>query len=211
MSVDTTELTPRMKQLRARKHLEQAPTLIGHILTLVMPAGGSGGDKVSGTRDPQMPLNAQALEDANDLYAQLVNFAVSHARALGVNPPGSTLGWSRRDQDCDGLPSWATAGDAAALTNDVTQWLIAGGDRIAKLKAAGNYFDDVRNLITPLYGRYPQAERVPAFASRECLVCGRRTVIVNFADDSDSVSVACAFCGWAVPDAGIERYIEEAK
>ncbi|MEX1078898.1 MAG: hypothetical protein WED09_07305 [Homoserinimonas sp.] len=200
-----------MKQLRTRKHLEQAPDLVAHMLTLVTPGGGGGGDKVSGTRDISLPLNARALEDANSVYAQLVNWSISHARALGVKPPSIALGWARRDRDCDGFPSWATIGDAAALTHDIADWLIIGADRIAALTVADDYYEDIRTIITPLYGRYPQAPRRPSFASRECAVCGRKTVIVNFDDESDDVAVACTFCGWDVPDAGIHRYIEEGS
>lgn len=203
------ELTARMKQLRTKRHLQAAPDMVAHILTLVTSTGGGGGDKVSGGSDPQrLPLNASALEDANGLYAKLIKWAIGHSIALNLVPPAITLGWLRKETSPDGFPSWATRTDAYELLKSVTDWLIAAEHHIASRSIAVVYYDDVQEIIGPLYGRYPIAPPRPRFASRECLVCGKHTVIVNFGDDGE-VSVACTYCGHPVPASAHESYLEE--
>lgn len=206
--MESIDLTARMKQLRTRKHLEQAPDLVAHMLTLVVPGGGGGGDKVSGTRDVGLPLNAQALEDANNLYAQLVNWAISHARALGVKPPSIALAWARKDADCDGFPSWATIGDAAQLTYDITDWLVMGADKITGTTSANLYFDDIQTMVSPLYGRYRWSQTRRVTSAETCPVCDKQTVIVDF--DSDPVSVACTYCGHPIQPERYAKYLAVA-
>lgn len=202
------QLIAKLKQLRTKRHLQAAPDMVAHILTLVKPGiGGQGGDKVSGTRETPLPLNAQALEDANNLYAQLVNWAISHARALGVLPPSVALGWHRRDEDCDGFPSWAKISDAAALTNDIADWLVMGADKIEDLPAAGDYHEDIQTIFGPMLGRYQRAPRRRTTSAETCDVCGRVTVVVNFTDDGTDATVACTYCGHVIPPTAYERYL----
>lgn len=117
----------------------------------------------------------------------------------------------RHDRDCDGFPSWVEPDDAATLVQAVTDWLAARTPRILN-SGLGSYFvTDVREIVTPLLGRYSDAPRRPAQASRECPVCGHRTVIVNFEDEGDGVMVGCTFCGHAVPDAVVARFLPEVE
>lgn len=211
----------KLKRLRARRLLEDAPDMVAHVLAQVPRAGGVPGPHVSGGEKAPLPLNARALEDANSLYSQLANWAINHARALHVMPPASVLGWWRLDENCDGFPSWATRGDSAALLRAVTDWLVAADARIAGLSMAEEFWDDVREIMGPLYARYPRTVPRPRFASRSCPLCDRKTIIVDF-DDRDTlgypedlgyslavVTVACTYCGHVIPTAGIEKYLEE--
>lgn len=205
----TDPLTTRMLQTRARTHLLQAPGMAAHILTLVIPPKGKEpGERVSGTRELPLPLNAKALEDANGLYAELVNWATYWARTLGAPPPASVLAWYRKDQDCDGFASWVTIPDARELVRDVTRWLVAAADRISEHDSADMYFDSIKELMAPLFGRYPMAPRLKATSTQTCPVCDRRTIIVNF-DAEPHVMVACTYCGHDIPPAAYHRYVIE--
>lgn len=215
----TPELTLKMKQLRARNYLKQTPDLVAYILMNVRPSiGGGQGMRVDGGEKHPMPLNARALEDANNTYSQLVNWSISHARSLHASPPVSVLGWWSRDEDCDGLPSWTNDNplSAALLVRSVTDWLQQYSGQIDGLPVAEMYFDDVRSIIAPLFGRYPRAPRTPIFAARDCPVCGRHTVIVDFDalwydaetdHDESIVMVACTVCGHVVPTRGVEKFL----
>lgn len=216
------ELSLRMRQARAKSHLYQAPQLVTHILSLVVPTiGNAPGPRVSGSRDTPLPLNARAMEDANDLYGQLVNWSTLYARKLRIAPPASVLAWARTDRDCEGFPSWSTTADSIELLRDVTRWLIAVGDRIAKLPAATDYFDSVKDLVSPLISRYPTAPRAIRYATRPCPVCTKRTIIVDFDARTPlgyedglnyevvTTVVACTHCGHVVPSKAVPRYVEE--
>lgn len=201
------QLMVRMLQARSRAHLLQAPGMAAHVLSMVVPPKTKeAGERVSGSRELPLPLNAKALEDANDLYGQLVNWSTYWARVLGAPPPASVLVWFRKDEDCDGFPSWVTVADSRELVRDVTRWLVAAGDRIGEDSGAGMYFDSIKDLMAPLFGRYPMAPRMRATSAMTCPVCDRRTVIVNF-DAEPVVMVACTFCGHEVPPAAFEKYV----
>lgn len=213
----TPELTLKMKQLRARNYLKQTPDLVAYILMQVRPSlGGGQGVRVDGGEKHPIPINARALEDANNTYAQLVNYTISHARALHVPAPASVLGWYAVDENCDGLPSWADEVTAAQLVKAVTDWLQQYTSRIAELQWADLYFDDVRTIIAPLFGRYPRAPRKPIFAARDCSHCGKHSVIVDFDDrryveeidyEETIVTVACTVCGYVVPAGIVEEFL----
>lgn len=205
----TSLLTSRYKQMRTRILLKQADSLVQQLLADVIPGGGAQGSRVSGSKEIPLPLNAQALEDANGLYAQLANWAVSHARALNVTPPASVLGWFRLDRDCDGFPSWATSEDAAALVSAIVNWLGIWDAAIAELPSAGVYWDDIQELIEPTAKRYKAQIRVDVVAAEDCPVCTKkRTVIVNEDPDTGEIMVACTFCGYVVPHAFRQKYLE---
>lgn len=204
----TDQLTARFKQMRTELLLKQAPILVTHLLADVVPGGGAQGSRVSGSKDIPLPLNAQALEDANSLYAQLANWAIGHARALGQTPPASVLGWYRLDQDCDGFPSWATLEDAAALVKAVADWLSWWEYPIAALPSASTYWDDIQELIEPTAKRYKAHIRTDVVAAEDCPICAKaRTVIVNEDPDTSEVVVACTFCGYVVPHEFRKKYV----
>lgn len=212
----------RLKRLRARRLLAEAPDLVAHILAQVAPSGsGELGMRVSGGEKAPLPLNTRALEDANSLYAQLVNWTVNHSRVLGIMAPASVLGWLTLDRDCDGFPSWAGEVESAALVRAVTDWLTTAEHRIENLRVAETYWDDVIGIIRPLLGRYRREPRKPPFASRSCPVCDRRTVIVDldgwdtlgYPEELDYgrtvITAACTWCGQVIPSAAAVKYLEE--
>jgi hypothetical protein len=206
------ELTPRMKQARTKHYLSQAPVLTEHMLGLIArgPGASGMGERVQGGGDKHpIPLNANAFDDATLLYSELANWTTDLARHLDTWPPMHVLGLYVNDKNCKGFPSWATPAIAAELVRDLTMWLDAWAPHIAELAIADTYYKYMRKLITPLLGRYSDAPRRPTVAARDCSVCGKHTVIVNFDDDSGLPTIACTYCGHVVPTAGHERYVEE--
>lgn len=212
VSKPDADVCPRcVAQMRARKLLGEAPDLVAHILAQVAPSiGGGQGQRVDGGDKASLPLNVNALEDANNVYAQLANWSLSHARLLRKVAPASILGLAITDTDCYGFPSWAHDGEtSAALVASVVDWLLAYDVAIGRTSVAERYWADVKDIVSPLFGRYPRAPRREVFASRSCLVCGRRTVIVNLPDDDEPLSVACTFCGHVVPSGHAAEYLDK--
>ena len=204
----SNQLSSRYKQMRTHTLLDQAPALAVQLLADIAPGGSAQGSRVSGSKEIPLPLNARALEDANGIYAQLANWAISHARALGATPPASVLGWFRLDRDCDGFPSWATLEDAAALVKAIADWLVHWEISIAKLPSAATYWDDVKDIVDPIAKRYEAQIRTDVVAAEDCPICAkRRTVIVNEDPDTAEIVVACTFCGYVVPHAFRKKYL----
>lgn len=202
-------LRVRYAQLKTRTLLEQTPDLIVHVLAQVVPGGGAQGARVSGSKEIPLPLNAVALEDANGLYVGLIKWAIGHSRALKVQPPAIALGWSRKEQNPDGLPSWATSEDAHGLMHSIVDWLNAYEDQIAQLTIASVYWDSVKEIVEPILKRYPTAPPKRIFASRDCQLCGKsRTMIVDHNEQTDEVTVACTYCGYVVPHQHRAKYLE---
>lgn len=198
----------RVQALRTRHLLGVAPDLASHIASLIPRSGGGAwGVRVSGSKELPLPLNAVALEDVNGMYAQLVNWSTSISRSMGVRPPVSVLGWMRKDANCDGLPSWAQPDDVALLVGDVSRWLSGRCAQLAHYPLSGVFFEDVREIVGPLLGRYPLAPRPRTRAARDCPVCDeRRTVMVQF-EEGDVVRVVCTHCGHEIPEAVVGRFL----
>lgn len=207
---DDEQLVLRYKSRRAVRLLGEAPNIAVQALAQVAPAGGAGGQRVDGGDKAQLPLNASALEDANGLYSALCKWTLGHALKLGAALPPTLLGFARVEQPPSGFPSWARQDDVYQLMFAVAEWLRAYDPWIAKLTVAPIYWDDIKDQVEPLRLRYRPEVKVDVFASRDCPVCGRRrTVIVNFDDESDAVTAACTFCGHVVPHQFTAKYLEQ--
>jgi hypothetical protein len=68
-----------------RKALESAADLTEHVVSMITVAT-RGDDEVSGTKEPPLPFNTTAFNDANNLYATLVYFARLWADRLTCRP-----------------------------------------------------------------------------------------------------------------------------
>lgn len=198
----------RYRQLRTRALLTAAPDLVLHVLMQVVPGGGAKGAPVSGTKEVPLPLNVQALEDANGIYVGLMKKTMGFATRFQVQPPAIALGYLRAEVPPTGFPSWAQPTDAHAMVHSLVDWLIAYEDAIAEIPWADQYWDDVHELINPVLKRWPVERRRPFSASRPCPLCGRHTMIVDHDEESDDVTVACTYCGHVVPHAYRLQYLE---
>jgi hypothetical protein len=200
---------------RARNNLHQAPQLLAHIRGQVVPAMESArGPRVSGTKDAPIPLRADPLHDADDLYAQIVNWVVSFARETGTRPPAAAVAFLRQQADAVRLPSWARDGASAyTLAEDLVRWYEQHELTIVTALhplTVRSWCDDIGAIIGAYRSRYPQAEKRPRqAAARECPVCGEHTVRAEFY--AAGVQVECSHCGHVVPEAEHDRFVDWAE
>lgn len=204
----TSLLQTRYRQMRTRALLGAAPALVLHVLMQVAPGGGSQGAPVSGTKEVPLPLNVQALEDANAVYAGLMKWTIGHSRALRVQPPAIALGYARAEEPPRGFPSWAQPTDAHAMVHSLVDWLVAYEDAIATRADVAVYWDDVHDIVDPVLKRWPVVRRRPFTSSRPCPLCQKQTLIVGHDEETDVVSVACTYCGHVVPHEHRLKYLE---
>jgi hypothetical protein len=209
--MDENDLVLRFKSRRALRLLGEAPEIAVAAVKQIRPSGGQG-VRVDGGDKAQLPLNAGALDDANEIYKRLAKWVLGHAHTLGVPLPPTLLGFARLEQEPTGFPSWAREDDVYQLMLAVSEWLRAYDWAIWQLTVAPIYWDDVKTIVEPLRLRYRPEVKVDVFASRDCPVCGRRrTVIVNLDEESEAVVASCTFCGFVVPHEFTQKYLEKEK
>lgn len=200
---------------RARHNLQQAPQLLAHIRSQVVPSMESArGPRVSGSREAPIPLRPDPVDDADDLYAQLVNWIVSFARQTGVRPPASAVAFLNLDADAVRLPSWARdQASAYTLADDLVRWYEQHETTIvSKLPplTVKAWCEDIGTIVGAFRSRYPQADRKPRQAkARECPTCGEHAMHAEFY--AAGVQVECAHCGEIIPEDQHDQYVDWAE
>lgn len=212
-------------EAKVKGYLRDAPGLAAHMHTLVVGNRAARLDKPrvdGGGEQSPLPLNPDAFDDLNTLYADLVNWATMWARIIEAAPPASVLRQYRTDEDCKGLPLWATPADTRVLVRDVTRWLLTGFDLIMQERSASDYLNVLSEEFRELFGKYPTRIKKRKLAA-ECPSCGRRTVTVE--RDAAMIDpgtgkiitvpalVACTTCfdRFDVDPVTLEQYLSEVQ
>jgi hypothetical protein len=99
-------------------HLDELPELERALL----PGAGAGGEKVSGTAVPGLPLNPAAVEARNNIRAILASWCDLVAERRGTAPTGRTVG-------------------------ELAGYLAAAVDWLAAYPAAGDTADEVADFV----------------------------------------------------------------
>lgn len=200
---------------RARHMLHQAPQLLAHIRSQVVPSMESArSPRVSGTKDAPIPLRADPVNDADDLYAQVVNWVVSFARQTGTRPPAAATAFLKVQADAERLPSWARDGASAyTLMEDLVRWYEQHELTIVTALpplTVRAWCDDIGTIIGAYRSRYPQADRPQRRAApRECPVCGEQAVRAEYY--AAGVQVECGHCGHVIPEAEHDKFVDWAE
>jgi len=192
--------TERYEQL-----LDQVPMLLEHLRTMANPLkAGSLGERVTGGGgEAPAPVRLDPVDDADDLWAGLIEYTLDVAHRLHEPAPaaaGDT--WTARGS-VQGLPAHLDADGAYRAAWEVVGWLIDRAPRIHPL-ALTDSEQHLFGLVRKLVARYvtPPIER-PSHR-RECSVCGERAVVVSWVID-DTGEARCAVCGAVYsPDQEVE-------
>lgn len=210
-----------LRDMRSRKALGAAPGIIMHIRSLIDGATGHTERGVE-LAEASTPLITQWVDDADDLYAQLLSWVSYWVDELHDQPPAAApVAW-RNFQDSHrsagfadapqiGFRPGTTPDGAQILTRLQSMWLLTRADRIAAHSAAGVYQDDVARIVFALKGRYPTAPRPERSVSpRPCPACGEFAVSAEWiGEDVRDVLVKCENCGYEIPTVGskVERWL----
>lgn len=164
---------------RFEAHLDQVPVLVeflrGHRVPL--KAGAMDERVTGGGGDAPVPFRLDPVDDADDLYAALVEYAGEVAERLETALPitGSDV-WGTY-QGSQGVPAHLGPAGARRVTFQMVEWLTHRAVRIRALELADSE-DHLFTLIRKLGARYmvPPIDR-PA-RRRVCTVCGEQAVVV---------------------------------
>lgn len=195
---------------RIRFRLEEAPQIMRVLRASVvrLRAVDTSDVRVDSSPDSPIPFDDAALEAADELFATLCNWAISHAQAMGA--VGGLPAWlsplAKIEKDARHLPAILSPQTAAQRVADVVEWLREWGDAIAwtiqpaSLKA---YHDDVVDLVRRMRGKAGLSEPRVKVPRRLCEVCGEERVEASVPDVGPEV-VRCTSCHAVVYVAGIE-------
>lgn len=182
-------------------HMSQVPVILGHLRDSMIPLQATQYDntRITGSRDPQLPFRLEPMEDADQLWAELIWYAREIAANLtGPTPHALTGAWTNQHGYLIIRPSsdWYAVGEQA---HTVTAWLTYHQDDIARVRRA-----DTHAMETALFqhiGRLLAKYRVtPARLRTEavrCDLCGATAVraewAMNRAGHIDQ-TVQCTVC-----------------
>ena len=167
--------------VRIGARLAEAPGIVRELRANVagLRAVDTTNPRVSGTREAPLPFDDGALEAADELFATVATWAVSHAATM--RSAGSLPAWlgglAAADVDPRRLPTVSTPQSASQHVSEVVDWLTLWGETIAHTIPAPSlkaYHDDIVDLIRRTRGRAGLSERPPRIRKSGylCGVCG---------------------------------------
>ena len=199
-------------QHRAVRALNDAPTLIGYVRSLIVPGGGmSDGMPRRVSKEPPAPLRVEPTDDADEFYAQLVDWVTFWGGVLERPVPASARAARvLADGEVQGFRGHTTSEGASMLVKILAVQLKVWGPEISAHSSARVFYADVVAMVNVLRGRYPTSPRGERPVSpRPCPLCGVAAVgAVWGSENVRDVLVVCANCGHQVEVKGFGRILE---
>lgn len=179
-----------------RSALDRAPEVVEHIASLIQQKGGSGDDRVDGTREAPLPFNTQAFADANEIYSRLVYWSTHWAKRIGVRPPSPTARAWRNSQRVVGLPNNIRPSDARYAAGVMAKWLTIYLDEILEQLPVDdvNYFRDELREVYQADARWPRIPR-PYYSKLPCPDDGGRIAVYPPTHAGEDSTYKCEKCG----------------
>lgn len=180
---------------RFEAHLDQVPLLVeflrGHMVPL--KAGALDERVTGGGGEAPVPFRVDPVDDADDLWAALIEYTGEVAERLGVPLPHSGNDIWRPNGAVQGIPAHLGPAGARRAAFTVIGWLIDRAPRIRPLQL-GDSEGHLFGLIRKFGARYmvPPVDR-PA-RRRICTVCGEQQVVVDWILGGTGEAV-CRTCG----------------
>lgn len=202
---DLADATERRWVQRFEAHLDQVPVLIeflrGHRVPL---QAGSLNERVTGGGgEAPVPFRVDPVDDADDLWAALIEYTGEIASRLEQALPvtGSDV-WATF-RGTQGIPAHLGPAGARRASFTIVAWLIDHAPRIHPLELTDSE-DHLFTLIRKLSARYvvPSVDR-PAHR-RVCTVCGEQAVVVAWLLGGTG-EAECTTCGATYSPEGNEN------
>lgn len=204
LNTETPEQTEaRIRSTGAQKALTLAPSVIGHVRGLILER--SSGEAGIDVKVERTPLPTQKVDDADEAFAQLVDWVAYWAGEFKEPLPSTSRVWRARE-DHIGFVAGTTEEGAGMLVRLQSLWLLARHDRIAAHDSAAVYFDDVRSIVFSLRAKYPTSPRPPRLVHpRPCPTCGEAAVHAEWrSGDLLDVEIKCEVCQATIEPTRVE-------
>jgi len=218
------EAEARLRALRTRKALGQAPELAQHLRAKLHLTDGRTEPGIE-FRVMATPLLTTIADDADELYVRLIDWRTHFARWITFEPAAApkalrnfgdshqSLGYA--DAPVLGFEAGTTPTMAATLIRRQSGWLLDHDTQINLLPDAAEYQADITNLIWGLRARHaltPAKER--EVSPRVCEVCSEAAVVAVWSGArATDVEIYCEHCGTVMPTPRpslVEKWISTA-
>jgi hypothetical protein len=198
VTVDPTVLLS-LAAARARHRLGEVPGLVAYVRTLITPAGAQRSDGVPrpASKEAPAPLRVDALDEADNLYAQLLNTVEEMSERLNVSPPVTAVyAWSN-SREVQGFRAGVTPEGAGVLVRNLTTWILLHFDKVARHPLAGHWYEDLTTMVEDLAKQFPRASRgAQLVLPRPCWLCGGETMGVEWRSaELRDFTLVCSYCG----------------
>lgn len=182
--------------------LDEAPRIVFELRASLVPIGaGRLEGRVSGSHEVPLPFRDDALDAADEMFSILVNWCLSHAHTMGVKVTGSILRLQDAEKDARGLPANLSPQGAAQRVTEVVGWLKKWAGSIAYLPVAGEYHDDIKELVGRMRSKAGLSEPRRRLVDPQgwvCRVCGEAEGTVEVPDVGPMVA-RCRGCRSVFP------------
>lgn len=186
------EAAARVLAWRAQRALGDAPELMAHMRELIPTPERGEFD-----RHMWAPMRLTPTDEADQFYANIINWVLTWAEYLTTTPPSSsTVAWAN-DREVQGFRANTTPQGALVLTRLQTNWLIHHFEEIQQHEHGLRFCRDLVDEITALRGRYPVAPRRPRPVSLRPCPYGHLAVGADWMGyELTYVEIRCEHCGW---------------
>lgn len=178
-------------------NLDEAADVAARARLAVAPGiGAGGGEKVSGTKDPGMPLNIVAMDACDQLVAMLGDWLTYWAREISVRPPAALVGALHSDRNVEGVRVAATPEAVADGLREWAEWIKAQMHQIQARPAVVAFHDELSVLVGKIGRQFPRdsERKVGQQKPRYCPVCEMQRVWVTWSGPEPVVQ--CGSCLW---------------
>ena len=161
-------------------------------------ASTGGGEKVSGSKDPGLPLNAAAMDTCDLLVSVMAEWVAYWARTLHAVPPAALAAAVKHDRDVSGVRAGTTPEAVADGLIEWALWVKVRLDVIARHRGVADCVNDLATVVGSALKQFPRDEEreVQPQRPRYCPVCGERRVWVSWPRQSVDPVVKCGDCEW---------------
>lgn len=194
--------------------LDEAPIIVRLLRSQLHTLGAVDTEavRVGGSKETPLPFRDGHLEAADEVFATLTNWTLSHSQAMGIT--SGLPAWVRKlaevEKDARHLPANLAPQQAAQLVSELVAWLKTWAESIAwsltpaALKA---YHDDVVDLIRRTRsqaGLTPPRRKLVDRAGWVCRLCLHAEGEVDVPDVGPIVA-RCTNCAAVFPMPELER------
>lgn len=157
--------------------LTTAPNLLAEIRARLTPSRTVDGTRGAPGHHRSAPLALHAVDDADDLYAALVEHSEAIAGVLGMNPPAAPVNRSTTGRPL-GLPAGTTSAAANKTAITLCRFIEHNLPHIDDPDLTDDIANDIIQRVNKADGHYPRnpkPEQVPARCTNcECLDVHKR-------------------------------------
>jgi hypothetical protein len=195
---------------RVKFALELTGGVVEHVVSLHTARGGKSDDNVQASKDDPLPFNAQAWDDANEMYRRLVYWSLAFSEGLTVAAPGpARRAWRNNRGRVVGFPASVSPAEARYAAGVMTKWLVIQLEKIMSLDVEDVTLFSVD--ITDVFrvnARWPQRDR-SSWSKLPCPHCKGRLAIWPPEGENDRRRIVCEVCRNDLEEDEYEVLVEE--